>query len=147
MLADGELTEAQFEDLELEEGRLSDGSDVLTLFNSPDPFFRDVLALPFPDPLDVGENDAGAVLAAIEDAALDCMAISGNPASAKERDQAKRALAALRALQKLYEGTEAEDEVDQPVADDAADGQPGTEGVEEESESEEEPEPEMEEDE
>ena len=52
-------------------------------------------------------------LAALEDAALDLMAISGNPASAKEKAQAKRALAALKALKELYEGQE-EEEVDEP---------------------------------
>jgi hypothetical protein len=132
MLETGELSEAQFEDLELEDGRLSDGTDVLILFNSPDPFFRDVLALGIPEPLDVSGNDEETVLAAIEDAALDLMAISGNPASAKQRDQAKRALAALRALKELYEGQQ-EEEVDEPPVVDE-----GTEPVEEMPETEEE---------
>jgi hypothetical protein len=133
MLETGELSEAQFEDLELEDGRLSDGSDVLILFNSPDPFFRDVLALGIAEPLDVGGNDEEVVLAAIEDAALDLMAISGNPVSARERDQAKRALAALRALKELYEGQQEEEVDEPPTVDDAAGGQPGTEAVEQET--------------
>jgi hypothetical protein len=133
MLSAGEINEAQFEDMELEEGRLSDGCDVLTLFNSPDPFFRDVLALGIPEPLDVRNNDAETVLAAAEQASLDCMAISGNPSNAKERDNAKRALAALAALKDLYRGTDNEEEVDQPVADDGGNGDGGTAPEDEET--------------
>ena len=140
----GEINEAQFEDLELEEGRLADGSDVLTLFNSPDEFYRDTLALGVADPLDVNNNDAEAVLAAVDQAALDLMAILGNPANAKEKDMAKIALAALRALKDLYEG-DVEDEVDEPpVAEETAEEVPQEEA---EETAQEEPESEMDEDE
>lgn len=129
MVSDGEISEAQFADMELEDGRLGDGSDVLTLFNSPDPFFRDVLALGLPEPLDVTNNGRAEAMAAIEQAALDCMAIAGNPVNARQRDQAKQALAALQALKALYEGR-AESEADEPpvVEDEVVTEEPPVEG-------------------
>ena len=98
----------------------------------PDPFYRDTLALGVADPLDVNGNDAGVVLAAIDTAALDLMAISGNPGNAKEKNQAKISLAALKALRDLYAG-DLEEEVDEPpVTEETAEEAPPVEAESEE---------------
>lgn len=49
MLQSGDISNAQFEELELEDGRLPDGTSVLSLFNHPD--YKAMLNLGTPDPL------------------------------------------------------------------------------------------------
>jgi hypothetical protein len=60
---DGDMTKEQFEELELEDGRLPDGMPVLTLFHSKDPLVQELLKLPVPDPMELllskrAEHDA-----------------------------------------------------------------------------------------
>lgn len=110
MLDDGDLTDAQFEALELEDGRLEDGTDVTILFY--DPAFRDLLTLPVEDPLAAEENDPQTVLAAIQAQVREVLAhlakLSANSRAglsvAREQHRARQALAALRALERLYQG-------------------------------------------
>jgi len=49
MLQSGDISNAQYEELELQDGRLPDGTSVLSLFNHPD--YRAMLNLGVPDPL------------------------------------------------------------------------------------------------
>lgn len=53
MLEEGELSEEQFEDMELAEGRLADGLDVLMLFQSQDSEIRRILGDIVVNPLDI----------------------------------------------------------------------------------------------
>jgi hypothetical protein len=88
MVSDGELSEAQFAELELDDGRLPDGDDVLSLFQSPDPQIM-ALLLPDPDAATVEEIDAK-----IEDN----WATLQTAPNARLKDKARQAIAALEAL-------------------------------------------------
>lgn len=104
MLEEGDLTQAQFEREELQEGRLVDGSDVLTLFNNPE--FRELLDLGMENPTDLEVNEAAIVLAAIADRArlLTAQLAGANPGQANKLHQA---LAALERLKMLFGGRSA----------------------------------------
>jgi hypothetical protein len=103
-LASGDVSDAQFEALELEEGRLADGSPVLILFSDPDDQMRELLELGVDDPLDVAANIGVDMAAAIEvqqRLALAVLATEGQP---EVRRKARQAIAALDELAKLYKG-------------------------------------------
>jgi len=59
MLDDGDITEAQFEEMELKDGRLRDGTGVLALFFSPDPLIKKWLNLGVDNPLAFIEEGGG----------------------------------------------------------------------------------------
>ena len=50
-LRDNDMSQEQFEELELADGRLPDGMPVLTLFYSKDPLVQELLKLPVPEPM------------------------------------------------------------------------------------------------
>lgn len=102
MLAVGDLSQQQYEDLELEDGRLPDGQDVLNLFYSTDPALQAMLSLSVGDVLNVQANDAAFVLERIQDKELELRALLQNPSRPKEFEVARIAMAALQALKKLY---------------------------------------------
>lgn len=104
MLEDGDLSQSQFERLELDEGRLVDGSDVLTLFNNPE--FTDLLDLGVENPTDIEQSEPAVVLAAIQDLQrlLTAQLSGANPG---EAIRIRQALAALDRLRKLYGGRSA----------------------------------------
>jgi hypothetical protein len=52
-LRDNDLTQEQFEELELQDGRLPDGMPVLTLFYSKDPLVKELLQLSIPEPMSI----------------------------------------------------------------------------------------------
>jgi hypothetical protein len=52
-LRDNDLTQEQFEELELSDGRLPDGMPVLTLFYSKDPLVQELLKLSIPEPMSI----------------------------------------------------------------------------------------------
>jgi hypothetical protein len=102
MLEAGDLTEQQFEDMELGDGRLPDGTDVLNLFYSLDPVMQQMLAIGEGDVLNTEANSREVMLPAIEDKLIEIRAILVNPSRPKEFDAAKMAFAALMALKRLY---------------------------------------------
>lgn len=102
MLEAGDLTEQEFDDLELAEGRLPDGTDVVNLFMSTDPDIREMLSISVGDVLNVEANDRENVLPAIEDKLIEVRAILQNPPRPAVFDKAKQAYAALVALKELY---------------------------------------------
>jgi hypothetical protein len=102
MLEAGDLTEQQFEDMELGDGRLPDGTDVLNLFYSLDPVMQQMLAIGEGDVLNTEANSREIMLLAIEDKLIEIRAILVNPSRPKEFDAAKMAFAALMALKRLY---------------------------------------------
>ena len=88
MVEDGELSEEQFEELELEEGRLEDGSDVLALFQSDDPAIMALLPV---DP-DAATDEE------IQERMQENWAIALNSANANQKRKARQANAALQKL-------------------------------------------------
>jgi hypothetical protein len=104
MLADSEITQRQFELMELEDGRMKDGSNVLTLFFAKNGRMKKLLALEGVDnPLTISENDPDFV----KMRASEGIARTYEEYQASKNDVRKltalQAEAALKALVKLYE--------------------------------------------
>ncbi|MHC4620466.1 MAG: hypothetical protein ACYTEQ_22190, partial [Planctomycetota bacterium] len=128
MVEDGELTEAQFAELELREGRLPDGGDVLTLFVSRDGQTQGLLAVDAEgDPLDVADNPAALWLPAIDKQVRLAQEVAVNGPNASIRKKARQAVAALERLRALYEEPGQEPG---PVEMDEEEADEGTEDVE-----------------
>lgn len=102
MLNAGDITEGQFDELELNDGRLSDGTDVLNLFMTTDPDIVEMLALSVGDVLNPAANDRETVLQAIADKEIEVRAILANPVRPTIFDKARQAFAALQALRMIY---------------------------------------------
>lgn len=117
MVDDGELSPEQFEQLELEDGRLADGMDVLTLFMSTDPEIARVLNLGVDDPTDVEANDATTILVAIDAQSKAAWQRYDTAPNVNIRSKMRRALAALDALKELYQPTEQTPVTSQPAPD------------------------------
>lgn len=65
MLRMGEVTRAEFNEMELEDGRLPDGTSTDSLFFSADPVYSSVLVFAVDDPTDLTANDPAEVKADI----------------------------------------------------------------------------------
>jgi hypothetical protein len=102
MVEVGDLERGQFERLELEDGRLVDGTSVLALFYSEDPQIKQMLAVGSDNPLDIEKNTWESLKDSVENKSIDAMKIIVNSHNPDERWAAHKALAALRALRKLY---------------------------------------------
>lgn len=98
----GDITDQQFDDMELGDGRLPDGQDVVNLFYSTDPAMQEMLAISVGDILNVEANDRETVLQAISDREIELRATLAAPTRPKEFDQAKQAFAALQELKAMY---------------------------------------------
>jgi hypothetical protein len=144
-VSDGDLTEAQFASLELQDGRLPNGNDVLSLFESEDEFFATYLDLGLGEsPLLVALHEPADALVAIDLAAIDVQGVLANARSKTEREKAEQALAALGKLKSIYEPLiveqimteQSSQEQPQDGGDQDGDGPEGTEEQEtEESDS------------
>lgn len=112
MLEEGELSEEQFEDMELAEGRLADGLDVLMLFQSQDTEIRRILGDMIENPLDI---QPGANL----DAAInERMALAWERFDTAPNANIKRKMRqAMAALTKLRTVTQPPPEPPTPTAD------------------------------
>ena len=106
-LNDGDLTQAQFDQLELDDGRLPDGSDAIALFEVGDPLVTPMLDVGVAEPLDVRGNDPEEMLYAIGEAKRHAAAREMQANSARNKTAAERAGAALEALETLYEEEQA----------------------------------------
>jgi len=125
-LEDGDLSRSQFAALELEDGRLPDGSDVLSLFNVTDPVLMRMLDMGVDEPLAVNVNDPLDMLMEIESAALSAMEEQAAARSLAQREKATQALMALNALKDLYIPFAVETpEVMEAVDEQIEQGQPG----------------------
>jgi hypothetical protein len=120
MVSDGELSEAQFAELELDDGRLPDGDDVLSLFQSPDP---QIMALLIPDPQAATVEDIDAKIE-------DNWATLQTAPNARLKDKVRQAIAALEALRGKLEtaaleaAAEAGAEQETGMEDEEADAEP-----------------------
>lgn len=111
-LAAGDITEQQFKDLELESGRLPDGTSVLNLFMTSDKEIQEMLSLSVGDVLNVRENNSEFVLNQIDERIIELRILLANPPRPKFFGKAKIAMAALEELRKLYSE-------DKPAVDEA----------------------------
>lgn len=112
MMEDGDLSLAQFRELELGDGRLEDGSDVVTLFYSPEQVYRSLLALEgFEDVFSIDDP-----VVAVESIGRKALEVQERMMQAKPtaRFQFKAALAALSSLRDVY--IQREKEGRQPAA-------------------------------
>lgn len=102
MLENGELNEVQFEQVELENGRLPDGAPVLTLFATADPDFRLLLDLGVADPVDVKTNNPLTMMDAISAQYAKIESVYINTPRKRIKSMARQSMAALKELFKLY---------------------------------------------
>lgn len=100
----GSLTTAQFEDLELESGRLASGLPVETVFYLDEPIYNEILNIPgLSDPLDIRSNDPEKALDAISKQTSVAIRIIATETRQIQQRQARESLAALQSLQRKYE--------------------------------------------
>jgi hypothetical protein len=99
MLWDGDLTQAQFNQLELEDGRLTDGSSALQLFYSPE--YSDLIGTFGQSVMDTSGDIAlmNASILQNQDEIVQKLALTTN---GKERTRLRTAYSALEALQKFH---------------------------------------------
>ena len=102
MVEVGDLERGQFERLELEDGRLTDGTSVLALFYSDDKQIKKLMDIGVENPLDVEGNSWETIKTAVEKKVVDALTIVVNSSNPDERWNAQKALAALRELRELY---------------------------------------------
>jgi hypothetical protein len=100
MLSDEDLSQSQFEALELEDGRLDDGSPTLQLFYDPD--YAAILNMGIPDPLDTEANDKKLITPIIADKRREIIMALGQLKNVRPRNQLMMALGALKALEEWY---------------------------------------------
>jgi len=94
MLNDGDLTQGEFDEVELADGRLPDGASVLTLFYTPD--FDGLLDLGVPDPVSAAGPELKPLIA---EKRAELLRAVGRASQYKERLLLRQALAALEALE------------------------------------------------
>jgi len=97
-----DISQAQFDDMELEDGRLPDGTSLLGLFHNANKPYIEWLDLGVPNPLATSVNDALDMLVEINSAAINIQDVLANSTRAAQRKQAKQALAALDQLKGIY---------------------------------------------
>ena len=103
MMTNREITRRQFERLELTDGRMPNGSPVVSLFYSNSPDYKDWLDVGTDDPLDKKSNDTEAMLQIIQEKVSEvsaALARSGGKLS--KIDKAMEALSALTKLDEYY---------------------------------------------
>jgi hypothetical protein len=117
MVKNGEISKEQFFEMELESGRLVDGSPTLSLFGSSEKFFMTALAIEgFVDPMDAENNDKKLITMAIKKRSNELVKLLSSE-NAKLIMMTKQALSALEQLKVLYEGTTDIETESQPVED------------------------------
>lgn len=103
MLRDGDITDAQYEELELAEGRLVSGEDILTMFYSSDPTTQSLLTMGVENPTDPFLHTAEEMLPLIEAQRTEILKVLANTRSTYQEKLYKQCLAALSALQRIYQ--------------------------------------------
>lgn len=103
MMTAGDISREQFDQMELEDGRLEDGTQSIYLFFSKNKEMQDLISIPGVDnPLDVDSNDYDRVLGAITENVAKVAEVLTNSPSAGQRWTALRAQSALSQLELLY---------------------------------------------
>jgi hypothetical protein len=121
-LSSGDITKSQFIEMELDDGKLEDGTSVLTLFSSKEPDIKKLLNLGIPDPLDTARNDSVAMLEVIREQEIKIQDAIINAVNGNAKNSALAALAALKALSNLYQSSNLQPmPQDEPGLDDEPD--------------------------
>lgn len=125
----GELGTEQFEDMELSDGRLPNGLDVMLLFQSADRQFTEWLNVGIPDPTNIKGNDPTKTVDAIHQKIIEVSQLVNAEGNPKQARKARQALAALEKLSGMYEESQQAamatlDENGNPVEPSALPGQP-----------------------
>jgi hypothetical protein len=119
----GDLTQGQFEELELSDGRLADGTSVLNLFLTTDPGMQKLLNISTPNPLDVEANQENTefVLEQIKEALLLANMQALNAPTSRLKQRAKQAARALSELQSIYQGEQQPEPEAAPLEEEESD--------------------------
>lgn len=103
MWESGEITQDQFDNMELEDGRLPNGLDVTLLFVSEDSDYQDWLDLGVDDPVNVEANDMLVMSDTIRAKIMEVSRVIDTMNSKYKERKARQALAALEKLQSMYQ--------------------------------------------
>lgn len=104
MLESGEINRDQFEDLELRDGRLEDGTDVLMLFyHQQDRLMSDLMNIGVADPANILENDAKEILPLLENKRREIFQFIQRAESVRRLRIGKQALSAFDKLSSMYQ--------------------------------------------
>lgn len=104
MLADNDLTRHQFERMELLDGRLPDGSPVISLFMTTEQPMASYLDFGVPEPLNVASNDPQAVIIAANEKAAELLTMLSQTTGNEQRTMLYTAIIALSKIDELYTG-------------------------------------------
>jgi hypothetical protein len=102
MLAVGDLSRSQFNQMELNDGRLPDGANILTLFYSEDNQYSQFLDLGVDDPLNKDANDIEGLSEIIHEQLRKANSVIVNSRNPNDRVAATHAVYALAYLKKFY---------------------------------------------
>lgn len=103
MWENGEISYEQFAQMELEDGRLPEGLDVLLLFQSEDKDYQVWLDLGVSDPTNISDNDPQKMADTIHDKYIEVSRLIHEESRAERRRKARQALAALDKLRSMYQ--------------------------------------------
>jgi hypothetical protein len=98
----GDINQAQFDRMELEDGRMPSGIPLLSLFSNAKEPFLSWLDLGVPNPLATSQNDPIDMLAEINTAAINMQDVMANSGNVNTLNLAAQALAALGQLKGMY---------------------------------------------
>lgn len=131
MMEVGDLERAQFERLELEDGRLPDGASVLALFYSKNTDVKKLLNLGLGadfDPFAVDINAPETILPAIRERMAKAQTVIVNGTTQEERWTGMQAVAALKELEKQYRTPSPEEQMQAGQPGQPGQPKPGTPG-------------------
>lgn len=117
MWTGGEITYEQFCEMELQDGRLPEGLDVLLLFQSEDRDYREWLDIGVADPTNVSKNDPQAMADVIHEKFIELSRLIHEETRTERRRKARQALAALDKLRSMYQVPEGQAITDQATAE------------------------------
>jgi hypothetical protein len=106
MMEDGDVTRSQFEFMELEAGRMPNGTSVITLFYQKNSEYSRILDIGIEDPANVEKNDPEKVLKAISDKRGDVYTLLSNATSQQGLWTGLAANSALDHLEMIYQEAE-----------------------------------------
>lgn len=117
MWEDGEIAYEQFCQMELEDGRLPEGLDVLLLFQSEDKDYKTWLDIGVADPTNVTDNDPQKMADIIHEKYIDLSRLIHEETRTERRRKARQALAALDKLRSMYQVPEGQALTEQATAE------------------------------
>jgi len=101
-LSAGDITQAQFNQMELDDGRLPSGDPITSLFDTRDSYIAELLDLGVENPLNIDVNDPYDMIIALDDAAFIAIEETQVAPSFQRQSKAREALAALAKLKEIY---------------------------------------------